>query len=78
MRRPDGWLTRERALALVGKRLRLHTLPVFIAIVGGIMLFGAAGLILGPVALAVTVALVDVWRRRTAGGRAAEAGVKGA
>ena len=64
--------------ALVGKRLRLHTLPVFIAIVGGIMLFGAAGLILGPVALAVTVALVDVWRRRTAGGRAAEAGVEGA
>jgi predicted PurR-regulated permease PerM len=62
---------------LVGKRLRMHTLPVFIAIVGGILLFGAAGLILGPVALAVTVALVDVWRRRTAGGRAAEAGVKG-
>lgn len=64
--------------ALVGKRLRLHTLPVFIAIIGGIMLFGAAGLILGPVALALTVALVDVWRRRTAGGRAAEAGVEGA
>lgn len=60
---------------LVGKRLRLHTLPVFIAIVGGILLFGGSGLILGPVALAVTVALVDVWRRRTAGGRAAEAGV---
>jgi predicted PurR-regulated permease PerM len=63
--------------ALVGKRLRLHTLPVFIAIIGGLILFGAAGLILGPVALALTVALVDVWRRRTAGGRAAEAGVKG-
>ena len=60
---------------LVGKKLRLHTLPVFIAIVGGIMLFGGSGLILGPVALALTVALVDVWRRRTAGGRAAEAGV---
>jgi predicted PurR-regulated permease PerM len=60
---------------LVGKRLRLHTLPVFIAIVGGIVLFGGAGLILGPVTLALTVALVEVWRRRTAGGRAAEAGV---
>jgi predicted PurR-regulated permease PerM len=54
--------------ALVGKRLRLHTVPVFIAIVGGLMLFGAAGVILGPVALAVTVALVEVWRRRTAVG----------
>ncbi|HEX8131368.1 MAG TPA: AI-2E family transporter [Pyrinomonadaceae bacterium] len=60
---------------LVGQRLRLHTLPVFIAILGGIMLFGGAGLILGPVTLALTVALVEVWRRRTAGGRAAETGV---
>lgn len=61
---------------LVGKRLRLHTLPVFISILGGLALFGASGLIVGPVMLAVTVALVDVWRRRTMGGHAAEAGVK--
>lgn len=60
--------------ALVGKRLRLHTLPVFVAIVGGMLLFGTSGLILGPVTLAVTVALFDVWRRRTAEGRAADAG----
>jgi predicted PurR-regulated permease PerM len=60
---------------LVGKRMRLHTLPVLIAIVGGILLLGSAGLILGPVALAVTVALVDIWRRRTAGGQPVEAGV---
>jgi predicted PurR-regulated permease PerM len=60
---------------LVGSRLRLHTLPVFIAIVGGILLLGSAGVILGPVALVVTVALMDIWRRRTAGGRAAETGV---
>lgn len=61
---------------LVGKRLRLHTLPIFIAIVGGLFLFGGAGLILGPVTLALTVALVDVWRRRTAGGRTAETGIQ--
>jgi predicted PurR-regulated permease PerM len=60
---------------LVGRRLRLHTLPVFITIVGGILLFGSAGVILGPVAFAMTVAFVDIWRRRTAGGRAAETGV---
>jgi predicted PurR-regulated permease PerM len=57
---------------LVGKRLRLHTVPVFVALVGGLTLFGAAGLILGPVVLAITVALVDIWRRRTANGRTAE------
>jgi predicted PurR-regulated permease PerM len=60
---------------LVGKRLRQHTLAVFIAIVGGLELFGSAGVVLGPVTLAITVALVEIWRRRTAGGRTAEAGV---
>jgi predicted PurR-regulated permease PerM len=62
--------------ALVGKRLRLHTLPVFFSILGGLALFGASGLILGPVTLAVTAALIDVWRRRTTGGHAADAGIE--
>jgi predicted PurR-regulated permease PerM len=57
---------------LVGKRLRLHTVPVFFAIVGGLAVFGAAGLILGPVVLALTNAILEIWRRRTAGGRPAE------
>jgi predicted PurR-regulated permease PerM len=60
---------------LAGQRLRLHTLPVFIAIVGGVALFGSAGIVLGPVTLATTIALIEVWRRRTAGGRTAETGV---
>jgi predicted PurR-regulated permease PerM len=57
---------------LVGKRMRLHTLPVLIAIVGGMIVFGAAGVILGPVILAVTDALLEIWRRRTAGGQRVE------
>lgn len=57
---------------LVGGRLRLHTIPTFFAILGGIQLFGPAGLILGPVALAVTMGLLDVWGSRTTGGRTAE------
>jgi predicted PurR-regulated permease PerM len=57
---------------LVGERLRLHTIPTFFAILGGIQLFGPAGLILGPVALAVTIGLLDVWRSRTTGGCMAE------
>jgi predicted PurR-regulated permease PerM len=59
--------------AFVGKRLSFHTVPVFISIVGGLALFGASGLILGPVVLSVTSALVDVWRRRTSNGHSAEA-----
>ncbi len=57
---------------LVGKRLRLHPLLVFIAVVGGLASFGMAGVVLGPVALSVTDALIEVWRRRTADGNNAE------
>jgi predicted PurR-regulated permease PerM len=49
---------------LVRDRMRLHTVPVFVAIVGGIAVFGAAGLVLGPVVLAVTLALLGIWRDR--------------
>jgi predicted PurR-regulated permease PerM len=53
---------------LVGKRIRLHIVPVFIALVGGIMVFGGSGLILGPLIFAITLALLDVWQKRTAAG----------
>ena len=51
---------------IVGNRLRLHTLIIFISLVGGVGLFGAAGIVLGPLTLALTVALLDIWRKRTA------------
>jgi predicted PurR-regulated permease PerM len=60
---------------LVGDRLRLHTVPTLFCILGGLSLFGPAGLILGPLALAITIALVDVWWQRTTHGRAAEQAV---
>lgn len=49
---------------LVGNRLKLHTVPAFIAIVGGLFVFGPSGLILGPVALTVTLLLVEIWQER--------------
>jgi predicted PurR-regulated permease PerM len=58
--------------ALVGKEIRLHTLPVFIAIIGGLATFGAAGVVIGPVILAATVAILDILDRRTVRGRSAE------
>jgi predicted PurR-regulated permease PerM len=61
---------------LVGGRLRMHTLTTFIAILGGLTVFGTAGIILGPLIVAISAALVEVWRRRTEGGRPAEEGVK--
>ena len=56
---------------LVGKEIRMHTLPVFLAILGGLATFGAAGLVIGPVVLAGTAAMVDILRRRTARGGSA-------
>ena len=49
---------------LVGNRLRLHTAVAFIGAVGGIIYFGAAGLVLGPAAIAVTMALVEILKER--------------
>jgi predicted PurR-regulated permease PerM len=49
---------------LAGGRLRLHTIPLFIAIVGGLALFGTSGLILGPLAVVLTLALLKIWRDR--------------
>jgi predicted PurR-regulated permease PerM len=57
---------------LVRSKLRLHTVPVFIALVGGLLVFGGTGVVLGPVVLALTIALLEVWRRRTADGGAME------
>ncbi len=50
---------------LVGRRLRLHTVLAFISVVGGLLVFGPAGLVLGPLTLTITTSLLDVWRQRT-------------
>jgi len=49
---------------LMKDRLSMHTVPVFIAAMGGLFAFGATGIVLGPLILAVAIALLDVWRRR--------------
>ncbi|HVF65711.1 MAG TPA: AI-2E family transporter [Casimicrobiaceae bacterium] len=47
-------------------RLHMHTVPVFIAVLGGVFAFGATGFVLGPLIFAVALALVDIWKRRMA------------
>lgn len=49
---------------LVGARMQLHPLATFFGVLGGIAWFGPAGLILGPVILATTSALLEVCRNR--------------
>jgi predicted PurR-regulated permease PerM len=47
---------------LVGERTRLHELLVFFSVLGGLQVFGVLGLVLGPVIVAITIALLDVLR----------------
>lgn len=47
---------------LVGERTRLHELFIFFAVLGGLQVFGVLGIVLGPVVLAITMALMDVFR----------------
>jgi predicted PurR-regulated permease PerM len=51
---------------LVGSRIGLHPLMLFLAFVGGMIAFGPTGLILGPCIVAVAVGLADVWEGRQA------------
>ncbi len=50
---------------VVGKYLRLHTVPLLIALIGGVLVFGAMGIFLGPVILALTFVSLQIWRARS-------------
>jgi predicted PurR-regulated permease PerM len=47
---------------LVGKRASLHELLIFFAVLGGLQVFGVLGLVLGPVVVAITLALIEMVR----------------
>jgi predicted PurR-regulated permease PerM len=63
-----GWIVVDNYVyvKLAGDRMRLHEVPALIAFLGGLYVFGASGMILGPAILAVTVAVLEVWHRRAA------------
>lgn len=48
---------------LVGEKTKLHELFIFFSVLGGLHVFGVVGIVLGPVMLAITLALLDVFRR---------------
>jgi predicted PurR-regulated permease PerM len=48
---------------LVGEKTRLHELLIFFSVLGGLQFFGVIGLVLGPVLVAITIALLDVLRQ---------------
>lgn len=46
---------------LVGRGMQLHPLAVFIAVLGGMAFFGPLGFLLGPLAMSVCIALIDIY-----------------
>jgi predicted PurR-regulated permease PerM len=50
---------------LIGPRLGLHPLVLFIAFLGGVIVFGAPGLILGPIIVTVATVLAEILHART-------------
>ena len=70
---PVGMIDNLLYPLLIRTRLQLHTLTAFVAVVGGVLAFGASGLVLGPVGVAVAQTLAPIWRRRTRRARAMSA-----
>lgn len=52
---------------LVGNRLQQHTVLAFISLVGGLIVFGASGIILGPLTVTLTLLLFEFWHERKLG-----------
>ena len=48
---------------LIRGRTKLHELLVFFAVLGGLRVFGVLGIVLGPVVLAIAMALVEIFRQ---------------
>ena len=49
---------------LVGRRAQMHTLLVFLSLIGGAMAFGAVGLLLGPLAMTAFLTLTGIYSER--------------
>jgi predicted PurR-regulated permease PerM len=47
---------------LIGSRIQLHPLLVLLSVIGGLQFFGFLGFLIGPILLAVFVAMVDIYR----------------
>jgi predicted PurR-regulated permease PerM len=46
---------------MVGKRVQIHTLVVFLSIIGGLQLFGILGIIYGPLIATAFLTLTDIY-----------------
>jgi predicted PurR-regulated permease PerM len=53
---------------VIGARTQLHPMVVFFSVLGGLLLMGPLGLLMGPVILAITIALLEILKLKLAEG----------
>jgi predicted PurR-regulated permease PerM len=49
---------------LVGRRAQMHTILVFLSLIGGAVVFGPVGLLLGPLMMTLFLTLAGIYRER--------------
>jgi predicted PurR-regulated permease PerM len=57
-----GTLDNVLRAVLVGGRARLHSLIVFFSVLGGLVVFGLAGFLLGPILVVIALAVLEIAR----------------
>jgi predicted PurR-regulated permease PerM len=57
-----GTIDNLLAPRLIGKRTSMHELVIFFGVLGGIQVFGVLGVVLGPVVIAITQAIIEIVR----------------
>jgi len=55
--------------AIIGTRAKMHYLPLFFTVLGGIKVFGLIGIILGPLVFALFLSVIEVFRSMEEGKR---------
>lgn len=57
----SGWIEYLFKPKIVGHRVKMHTLLVFLSIMGGLKLFGILGIIYGPLIITAFLTLTDIY-----------------
>lgn len=51
---------------LIGSRAQVHPVVILLGVLGGVIVFGAVGVLIGPLVLAIFVTIVDVYKQEFA------------
>jgi predicted PurR-regulated permease PerM len=57
---------------VIGRRVKMHPLEIFVGLLGGIQVFGLIGLFAGPIIISLTLALFDILKEEVRSWRSAE------